>query len=335
MAASFKRLASSAPEKPIDRRQDLFSTFKAATEPRVPKPDQDVTLKLDWPAGTQVRSCRVRIQTELTGPWIEVASTTNAAAPASLRLGRFDRPTPVSFRVDAESSDQRSVELWGYFQVRSEFDTHPLPAGRVDESAEVSQPPIRDTGDELDLLPLVDVERQRVSGQWTQRDGVLESPKEYGARIEIPYQPPAEYRLTVIAEPLDEPNGLILGQRSGEQRFLVLVNYDQGQKQKPASAIENVDGQNVDRNATTIRSALLKKNRPSQIVCTVRKSSVTVSVDGQEIINWRGDSSRLGLSDYWQTPTATALFLGAYDCRYRFTRVTVSAISGTGKNLTQ
>jgi hypothetical protein len=192
---------------------------------------------------------------------------------------------------------------------------------------------IRDTQDEVDLLSLVDVERNRVSGQWTRRNVVLEAPKEFGSRIEIPYQPPAEYRLTVIAEPLDEPNGLILGQRSGESRFLVLVNFDRNDKQKPRSALENIDGQNVDLNNTTVHAALLKKNRPSQIVCTVRKNSVTVNVDGQEIIHWQGEPSRLGLSDYWNTPTPNALFLGAYDCRYRFTRVTLSPISGTGKNL--
>ena len=340
-----KRLGWTAPEKPIekprdkpfDRATDLFSTFKALPEPLVPKPDQEVLLKLNWPAGTHVRSCRVRIQTELAGPWLEVARVTNVAAPASLKLGRFDRPTPVSYRIDAETNDQRTAELWGYFQVRSEPGANPLPAQYTGEhSAPLFGSPsasIRDTQDEVDLLALVDVERHRVSGQWTRRNGALEAPKEYGARIEIPYQPPAEYRLTVIAEPLDEPNGLILGQRSGESRFLALVNFDRNDKQKPRSALENIDGLNVDRNATTINAALLKKNRPSQIVCTVRKTSVTVTVDGQEIIHWQGEASRLGLSDYWNTPTPTALFLGAYDCRYRFTRVTLSPISGTGKKL--
>ena len=262
---------------------------------------------------------------------------TDVAAPAHLKLGRFDRPTPVSYRIDAETNDHRAVELWGYFQVRSEPGTNPLPAHftgeQVATSTGSSPAIIRDTQDEVDLLSLVDVERTRVSGQWTRREGILEAPKEYGARIEIPYQPPAEYRLTVIAEPLDEPNGLILGQRSGESRFLVLVNFDRNDKQKPRIALENIDGQNVDLSATTIHAALLKKNRPSQIVCTVRNTSVTITVDGQEIIHWQGEPSRLGLSDYWNTPNPTAMFLGAYDCRYLFTRVSLSPITGTGKKL--
>ena len=50
-------------------------------------------------------------------------------------------------------------------------------------------------------------------------------------------------------------------------------------------------------------------------------------------MRWLGDSSRLSLSDYWKTPTEIALFVGAYDCRYRFHRISITPISGEGKRL--
>jgi hypothetical protein len=78
---------------------------------------------------------------------------------------------------------------------------------------------------------------------------------------------------------------------------------------------------------------VLTQNRLSQIICTVKKDSVTVTCDGQELINWRGDSKRLSLSDYWKTPHDNSLFLGAYDCRYRIHRVTLTPLSGAGKRL--
>jgi hypothetical protein len=124
---------------------------------------------------------------------------------------------------------------------------------------------------------------------------------------------------------------LILGQRLSGKRFMVLVNYLSGQT--PASALENVDGKNVNNNATTISAALMKKNQLSQIICTVRKGSVRVSVDGREIIAWQGDAAELSLSDYWKTPSDQALFLGAYDCRYRFYRVSLTPLSGIGRPL--
>ncbi|MBC7816429.1 MAG: hypothetical protein IAG10_06005, partial [Planctomycetaceae bacterium] len=100
----------------------------------------------------------------------------------------------------------------------------------------------------------------------------------------------------------------------------------------PASALENIDGKNVG-NASTVRRDVLMKGRPSQIVCTVRKDSVTVTCDSHELIHWQGDPKRLSLSDYWKTPTDSALFLGAYDCRYRFSRATLTPLSGEGRKL--
>jgi hypothetical protein len=94
-----------------------------------------------------------------------------------------------------------------------------------------------------------------------------------------------------------------------------------------------VDGENVDTGPTTVRGRFLEQGRPSEVICTVRKDSVTVSVDGREIIHWTGDPSGLTLSDYWSTPTAEALFVGAYDCRYRITRIGLTPLEGEGRAL--
>ncbi len=139
--AQKKRLGWMPPEKPLDRKGDLFSTFKALPEPLVPKPNEPVSLKLTWPEGTAIKSLRVRFQTELWGPWVESAVTTSAIldklpnqdrlfkvkAPDFVLLGQFDRATPVSYRVDAVLADGRDVELWGYFQVREKPDLNPSP----------------------------------------------------------------------------------------------------------------------------------------------------------------------------------------------------------------
>ena len=132
--------------------------------------------------------------------------------------------------------------------------------------------------------------------------------------------------------PLDEPNGLILGQLAQGNRFLALVNHNV-QQDKAASALENVDGRNVRSNSTSLMADLLQKDRPSQVIVTVRKDSVVVRCDGRTIINWQGKPEQLSLGDYWKTPNENALFLGAYDCRYRFSRVSIAPISGEGKPL--
>ena len=82
-----------------------------------------------------------------------------------------------------------------------------------------------------------------------------------------------------------------------------------------------------------MRAKVLKKNRLSQVIVTVRKNSVTMSIDGHTIVHWTGSRDRLSLSDYWKTPKPNAMFLGTYDCRYRFYRVTLETISGKGLSL--
>ncbi len=318
-----------------DPQIELFSRFRALPEPRVPQPGQAVSLALDWPDDADVRSLMVRFQTSIDGPWIDVPQTWEGDAPRAAALGAFDRETPVSYRVDTELNDGATGELWGYFQVRSDPQRAPQPyslspdlivhTAALDSPGQIATLPT----EEIDLLEIADTETCWTVGDWSKNAGKLLSPKRYGARLELPYSPPEEYRLSLIVEPLDEPNGLILGQRSGGNRFVTLLNYS---PEKGLSAIEDIDGRNVG-NETTFTGKLFQKERLSQAIVTVRKDRVTISVDGRTIVDWRGSPNRLSLSDYWKTPDATALFLGAYDCRYRFHRITLEPISGKGRML--
>ncbi|HQU41220.1 MAG TPA: hypothetical protein PK867_00350, partial [Pirellulales bacterium] len=183
------RLGWNRPKKMFDRAADLFSTFRALPEPATPRPGEAVRLKVDWPVAAQVAACRAWVQTDLGGPWVELAGKTGGDAPATLALGSFDRPTPVSYRVEAELKGGQREELWGYFQIRAKPDQSPLPSM---PPAELTSEPDRVAaiGEEVDLLPMVDVQRDGVSGDWTLGEGRLTSPKEFGARIELPYQPP-------------------------------------------------------------------------------------------------------------------------------------------------
>jgi len=329
-----KRLGWNQPDQKFDRSTDLFSSFTAIPSPLAPKPDEPVTLKLAWPQNADVSKVRVRLQTELSGPWVEAASLTIEPAPKKVALGAFDRPTPVSYRIDATLKNGETVELWGYFQVRETADTSLLP--RI-ETVDISNEKHLDRNfsqptESIDLLPMIDVDKDAVSGKWVKAGGFLESPKRFGARIEIPFEPPAEYELTVVATPLDEPNGLLLGQLMSGHRFVTLVNHNVRQD-KPASALENVDGKNVSENSTAIMAELLKKDRPSQIIVTVRDGSVVVRCDGRTVIDWAGKPEQLSLGDYWETPHKNALFLGAYDCRYRFSRISLAPLAGEGRSL--
>ena len=331
----------------------VFDRFTATPEPAVPRPGQPVILRLSPPEMVP-EGLRVEVQTSLRGPWTRIAVDAEGAAEGRVAIGSFDRPTGVAWRVSspapksplsAGNDHQQTPDglsaagpsAWGYFQVRLDPSLPPPPV-EADPTDRVAPSPAAAPGDgakSVDLLALVAPDRDGVSGEWRQSDAdgrrEIVSPKSFGARLELPYAPPTAYRLTVIAEPLDEPNGLAIGLRLQDSRFLALLGF--GGAGARASALENVDGRNVADNPTRIGGDVFQKNRPAEIVSTVRADGVTVTVDGKPWIDWKGDPERLSLADYWQTPRQETLFLGAYDCRYRFLRVTLEPLAGEGQAL--
>ncbi len=106
-----RKLSSKEPTK------ELFTAFTAIPQPTVPAPNEPVRLRFTWPNEGRLREIKIRVQTDLQGPWHTVPSHADVKPPDALPIGAFDRPTPVSYRVDAVLEDGQSVELWGYFQV--------------------------------------------------------------------------------------------------------------------------------------------------------------------------------------------------------------------------
>lgn len=335
-------------EVPLDAQIELFSTFRAIPSPLVPQPGQAVRLNLDFPSDAEVKSLRVQFQTSVTGPWVELPQQWQGAAPEFASLGKFDRPTPVSYRVDATLMNGETEELWGYFQVRRDARKPPLPVPIGAMAIDLLKEPKAGTDvrlqrmptSEINLLAMADQTRSKEAGDkqsslwsignWTWSEGALISPKQFGARLQLPYSPPDEYRLTVVLEPLDHPNGLLVGNVVGGNQFATLFSYLTPNGY--ASAVENIDGRNVG-NETTVRESVFSRGQISQLVVTVRKNGISMMVDGRKLINWQGKPDRLSLSDYWATPNKKAMFLGAYDCRYRFHRITLEPISGEGQQL--
>ncbi|MEZ6123319.1 MAG: hypothetical protein R3C49_09115 [Planctomycetaceae bacterium] len=321
------RMAWTPENSPNDRQTQLFTEFTAIPDPLVPAPGQPVSLKLTWPdlKDTALKSIRVRCQTAVRGPWTDSATPTGKDLPAAVAVGTFDRETPVSYRIDVMLESGETAELWGYFQVRTdpEIAIQPIDLSTdliTHAAASANAPVERWPENETDLLAKISITDNWTTGTWERSGSTVLSPKGYGMRLQLPFSPPDEYRLTAIVEPLDVPNGLLFGHVSRGHRFVTLFSY--ALQDSVVSAIENIDGRNVG-NESTFTGAVLKQHQLSQVVVTVRASGVTMSVDGYTIVNWKGDVSRLSLSDYWSTPDDTAMFLGAYDCRYRFYRLTL------------
>jgi len=356
--ASQKQRLGWEPVAPIRRGRDLLAGFRAMPEAAVPHPGDEVAIRLDWPDGYSATDASVSFQTSVRGPWaFSPTSSADIIRGRRAVLGRFAGATPISYRARVAfgvsagtrtADDVTQEEVWGYLQVREPEDRPPEPIAPDPTDSLPWREGNDPSGQEpLELLPLIDPARDAVAGQWQQDADrsphpTLVSPRAFGARIEIPRAPPTAYRLTVVAEPLDEPGAVTLGLRSPVGRFLVLLGFRQhgaDGRETLVSAIENIDGGNVDANPTRRVGSLFAQGRPAMIICSIRPAetaagpsaaaavAVRVEVDGQEIISWQGEPGRLELSDYWKTPHAERLFLGAYDCRWVFRRVTLEPIT--------
>lgn len=123
-----RRLGWQPTENTENDKFRLFSEFRALPSPKVPHPGEKVVLECDWPEKTELKSLEVALQTDLWKPWRSISIPQTAKTPAKISLGEFETETPVSYRVRATTTDGKSVELWGYFQVRENPNKPLIPS---------------------------------------------------------------------------------------------------------------------------------------------------------------------------------------------------------------
>ncbi len=260
------------------------------------------------PAGrAQVASLRVRVQTDVLGPWVDVP--TDPAAPQSVRWGGSIGPPPSatgSMRARGGRASGAVGPLPGprettgdaALRVSPVAGVRPHPGGG--DGAGTSSAAA--TGEPVDLLSRIDVARDTVQGKWTLEDGILESPERLRGpdrdSLRAPCRVPDD-RGGRAARRTERPDPWPAA--PGTTASLTLVNS--ARRRKPFGARERGreerEGEPHDRGG-----AVAPPGEPSQVIVTVRKTGVEVSVDGRRIIDWEGARSALSLSDYWTTPNA-------------------------------
>jgi hypothetical protein len=118
-----------------------------------------------------------------------------------------------------------------------------------------------------------------------------------------------------------------VGLVAGGNQFIAMLDFQEPGK-GPVSALEDVDGKRVTLNDTTFYGEALAESGPSTVVYTVRKNRITVECNGNTIIDFKGDPSRLSLNKYWKVPNQECLFLGTYDCSYVIHKLELTPIPG-------
>lgn len=178
------------------------------------------------------------------------------------------------------------------------------------------------TSEPIDLLRLIQPQRDAVLGEWRLQDDMLVSPEVRFARIMIPYTLPKQYDLEIVVKWIQGYGELNIGLVSGGEQFRVgFGSYDTW------TGIDLIDGLPMRANGTGRSGRIILRSKTATILCSVRKGSVTVTCDGQPLIQWRGDSKRLSLPTDWQLPKKNVGYLGSQRTMFQFLKVTLIPVS--------
>jgi hypothetical protein len=187
-------------------------------------------------------------------------------------------------------------------------------------------------GDRIDLLKLIDVERDAVAGDWKIVDSALVSPSEWAdeqhlPRIVLPHSVPDEYDLHIVTDPEREGRGrtfLGIGLVVGNSQVMLWFDDYHGK-----SSVGDIDGERK----TLYQGRLLTPGVPSRIVCSVRKDTIQVSCDEGVLWDWTGDFSLLSFKKRaWKTPDTSKLFIATRDgAVHKISEISLIPISGGAK----
>jgi hypothetical protein len=183
----------------------------------------------------------------------------------------------------------------------------------------------------IDLLHLIDVQKDSVAGPWTFDGATLVSPAVQFGRIAVPYVMPAEYDLRIVAERTPGGDSLAVGLVAEGRQFMAILD---GGEREPRSGLDLIDKRPFYDNETTYRGGLaFGESRPSTVFISVRRRRVSVLVDRRYVINWEADYSRISLYASWFMHRQDTLFLGAWTSPQRIHRLDLFPVGAPGKPL--
>ena len=183
-------------------------------------------------------------------------------------------------------------------------------------------------GPAVNLLRLIDTGRDSVRGIWVRKGSVLVTPLEIDSLLQIPYIPPQEYDLEIVAQWLGGNDGLGIGLASGRSQVMMVM----GSWGHTLNGLRSIDGVLEDKNETSYRGNLFPSGKPVTILCSVRRSSIEVTVNRKRVVLWKADYKRVSLGK-WSIPSGEALMLCALNGTYHISRITLIPVSGRGKHL--
>jgi hypothetical protein len=181
----------------------------------------------------------------------------------------------------------------------------------------------------INLLPLIDPQKDAVTGTWAFQNGALASGDTFCARLEIPYEPSDEYDFLTVFTRLDGAEGITQVLTKSGNPFAWCVGF----KENSFAAFGMINGLlgGAPSNPTRIRrDAWIENNRPYRMVVTVRNDGLKAFLNDDLIAQWKTDYSDMGISNEWRLRDPKRLGVASYRGRVLFHSIEVREVTGKG-----
>jgi len=180
----------------------------------------------------------------------------------------------------------------------------------------------------IDLLALVDPEKDAVMGKWQKQNGLVSSPTGI-TRLEIPYQPPEEYDFRITFTRMAGNDTVVQYLFKSERHFMWLM----GGWGDRYLGFETINNQGINNNPSRVtKFPALVNGRIYTSVVQVRNTGLKVLLDGQPVCQWDTDYSDMGCWAGFSPRQENLLALGTIRTWVLFHTVEVREVTGRGRS---
>lgn len=188
-------------------------------------------------------------------------------------------------------------------------------------------PPAAEAG-AINLFKLIDLKKDVLSGDWSMKGNAYTCAPQFGSRLQVPYNLPAEYDLLVTMERVGD-DFLVLGLVAETGDFAAVLDWNY------RASFELLDGKDQGKQdeSTTFQKPPVPTGRPVVVRASIRRTSAKLYIDGKLILDWEGGMKRLTPNPGWPRNNPKCAFLGSHKGQLLFTAVTVVPVLDPGKPL--
>jgi hypothetical protein len=182
----------------------------------------------------------------------------------------------------------------------------------------------------VDLLKLIDPRQDLTQGApWRFSGSKLVSPAEAAkgqiSVLRVPYVPPPEYDLVLTMQKLEDKRG-------ADGSFDVGCAFPGGALSVVFDAHNEgwlyiLGAEGPKHGGSDVQIKLFHVGKTRNVVIALRKTGVTVTVDGTAVMQWKSDTSRIGM---YYTQDRDCLYLGAW-IAYSISKFELIPVTGAGR----